>query len=121
MSKVFVEGDEFNVASPCPHGVINIFGKGWYETEIKEETIYIRPKWISVKERKPEPYDFVLVFADNQGSGEPKAISIARLIGNNCDTWDFIGESNMGVYQDIEYHMEGEDITHWTPLPEFPQ
>lgn len=80
--------------------------------------------WISIKERLPDIYDFVLVFADNQGTNEPKPISIARLLPGNGN-WEFMYEydngSGGGVYQDIEWSIEVEDITHWMPLPKAPK
>ncbi len=81
-----------------------------------------RDKWISVKDRKPQLYDFVFVLADNHGTGEPKPISIARLFDNdNGDKWDFLGNLKVGAYMDIEYDMESEDITHWMRLPKPPE
>lgn len=80
-------------------------------------------QWISVKERLPELYDYVLVFADYQGCSEPRPISIARL--NPDEVWDFLHEyddgGGKGVYMDLEYPICcGEDITHWMPLPRRP-
>lgn len=78
--------------------------------------------WIKCSDRMPELYDFVLVFADNKGTGEPKPMSIARFDG---DGWCFINENkrfgSMGAWMDIEYHMDGNDITHWMPLPKPPE
>ncbi len=81
--------------------------------------------WISVKEKLPELYDYVLVVADYKGTGEPKPIHIARLereIG-----WAFLGftaEDSWspvnGAWSDIEYDLTSEDITHWMPLPNPP-
>lgn len=80
-------------------------------------------EWINVKDRLPEPYDFVLVFADNQGSNEPKPISLARLIPGGT-VWEFLYEygdaSGAGVYQDLEWPVEMDDITHWMKLPKGP-
>lgn len=81
-------------------------------------------QWISVKDRLPEPYDFVLVFADNKGINEPKPMSIARIEINN-ENWEFVNRSplmpNYGVYMDIEHDMDSDDVTHWMPLPEPPK
>ncbi len=84
----------------------------------------MRDQWISIKDALPELYDFVIVFADNKGTDEPKPMSIARI-----DTlephWEFVNQApcmpNYGVYMDIEYSMDSEHVTHWMPLPEFPK
>ena len=34
-------------------------------------------EWISVKDRLPENGEYVLVYSDNPGTGEPKPIAIA--------------------------------------------
>lgn len=74
--------------------------------------------WISVKDRLPEPYDFVLVFADNEGTGEPRPMSIARW---EKGSWGFVNNTplmcNQGAWMDIEYDMDSDDVTHWMPLP----
>jgi len=78
-------------------------------------------EWISVKDKLPELYDFVLVFADNQGTNEPKPFSIARW---ESEKWEFINHSplmpNYGAYMEMEYNMDSEDVTHWMPLPQPP-
>jgi hypothetical protein len=81
------------------------------------------PEWISVHEKLPEPYDFVLVFATTQGTNEPNPISLARLLPGRAN-WEFLSEyedgSGAGVYQDLEWPVEVEDITHWMKLPKRP-
>ena len=74
-------------------------------------------EWIKCCDRLPELFDFVLVFADNKGTGEPKPISIARWEG---DKWIFLGTLEEGAWMDIEYSMETEDITHWMKFPSLP-
>ncbi len=80
-------------------------------------------EWISVKDRFPEKYDFVLVFANNKGTNEPKPISIARI--NDVFEWEFCNHRspmpNYGAYMDIEYDMDSDDITHWMLLPKPPK
>jgi hypothetical protein len=75
--------------------------------------------WISVLDKLPPVYDFVLVFANNLGSGEPKPISIARI--DISGSWEFMGDVEkfgaVGAYMDIEYEMDEYQITHWMPLP----
>lgn len=83
------------------------------------EKVFSSMQWISVQDKLPELYDFVLVFAHNKGTNEPKPISIARII-NKQNTWDMLGNLEEGAYQDIEYSMDTTDITHWMPLPEEP-
>lgn len=78
--------------------------------------------WINAKDRLPDLYNFVLVFANNQGTDEPKPFSIARWNGTE---WEFINHDilmpNYGAWMDIEYDMDSDDITHWMPLPEAPK
>ena len=80
-------------------------------------------EWIKCSEKLPELYAYVLVLADNKGTGEPKPISIAML--DNENNWDFVNHtktmSNYGVWMDIEYVMDEEDITHWMLLPKLPK
>ncbi len=80
-------------------------------------------EWISVKDLEPELYTFVLVFANNQGTNEPKPIAIARIDARG--KWNFSNHSpvfpNYGAWQEIEYNMDSDDVTHWMPLPEPPE
>ncbi len=80
-------------------------------------------EWVSINDKLPEPYDFVLVFAHTKGTNEPKPISLARLIPGGTN-WQFLSEykdgSGAGVYQDLEWPVEREDITHWMSLPKPP-
>lgn len=78
-------------------------------------------KWISVKDRLPESCTYVLVFADNQGTNEPKPYSIAKW---EYSQWEFVNEEmawTYGAHQDMDYSMWGSDITHWMPLPPPPK
>jgi len=77
-------------------------------------------EWISIKDSLPREYDFVLVFADNQSMLKPKPTSIARIISKG--KWDFLGQwtSSVGAWMDKECYMNGDDITHWMPLPKSP-
>ena len=83
-------------------------------------------EWIKCSERLPNLYDFVLVCANFQGTGEPKPIQIARRSGGWADNecWEFVNtiqRNNVtGAWMDIEYPMNMDDITHWMPLPEPP-
>lgn len=57
-----------------------------------------------------------------KGTNEPCPIAIAR---STTTEWEFINQQplipNVGAYMDMEYEMEGDDITHWTPLPKPPK
>ena len=76
-------------------------------------------KWISVKDRLPDAYTFVLVCANFQGTGEPKPINISRFA---LTKWEFLsGHEEVGAWSDIEYGMDINDITHWMPLPKSPE
>ncbi len=104
---------------------IDMQGLDGYETfVIDSHTVGIRPKWISVKERLPDFYDYVLVLADNPGTNEPKPISIAR-VRIQDEKWEFCEGKDpewvYGAYMDIEYSIEKNDITHWMPLPQPPK
>jgi len=77
-------------------------------------------EWISVKDRLPYLYDFVLVFADNKGTNEPRPVAIARLV-HEYDVWELLGNLCVGAYHDIEYSMDRWEITHWMPLPPPPK
>jgi len=80
-------------------------------------------KWIKCTERLPEPYTYVLVFADNPGTMEPKPMQFAII--KNKGVFEFTNalddEGDYGVWMDISYFMEIEDITHWMPLPALPE
>lgn len=81
-------------------------------------------EWISIEEELPYPYDFVLVLSTTKGTNEPKPMTLARLIPGG-KLWEFLHEykdgSGVGVYQDLEWNVDMEDITHWMPLPSPPE
>jgi len=81
-------------------------------------------EWISIEDRLPKFYDYVIVFAKLHGTSEPCPTSIARM--NPDLKWEFVNELNdvdttYGVYQDIMWPINRTDITHWMPLPEAPK
>lgn len=88
-------------------------------------------EWIKCGDKLPDLYTYVLVLADNQGTDEPKPISIAKLtsysLGSEfyiCD-WEFSNHipvmPNYGAWHDMDYTMNSDHVTHWMPLPKPPQ
>ena len=64
-----------------------------------------QPRWISVKERLPEKYKFVLCYKDGK-------TRIGYYIG---------AEYVKGVAAFADYHNHSFTVTHWMPLPEPPE
>ncbi len=64
-------------------------------------------EWISCKDRLPTEYDYVLVFCNLQGAGEPKPISIVRMINGQ---WDLLSNDFTGYWQDLECTIYQEHI-----------
>lgn len=77
-------------------------------------------EWISIEDRLPYLYDFVLVCANYKGTNEPKPIAIARIVDDCGCIWDLLGFLEVGAYMDIEYGIDRYCITHWMPLPKPP-
>lgn len=79
-------------------------------------------EWIKCSEKMPQEYDYVLVCANNQGTDEPKPISIACW---NGEDWDFLDGmsrgATYGAYLDIGYPMTNFDIKVWMSLPKPPK
>lgn len=76
-------------------------------------------EWISIKDKFPPEYVFVLVHQLNEGN-EPSPTSIARWEGNK---WNGLGENNdetNSFWSDLFWSMEWEKITHWQPFPKPP-
>jgi len=76
-------------------------------------------EWIKFSDKFPEILDYVLVCAIYKGTDEPKPISIARIYPDF--SWDFLGNIDVGAWMDIEYDMDGIDVTHWMPIPKSPK
>ena len=71
-------------------------------------------EWISVKERLPPSYHFVLIFCQT-GTNEPSSYSLARYEGDR--KWNIIGNGE-SVWSDLFWGIDSlEEITHWMPLP----
>lgn len=111
--------------NPLPSRCLCIHALDGYETyKVDDHTIGVRPIWISVKDKLPLPYDWVLVFASTNGTNEPNPMTLARLIPGHT-IWEFLYEyadtSGAGVYQDLEWPVKMDEITHWMPLPNPPE
>jgi hypothetical protein len=74
-------------------------------------------EWISVKEKLPDDYDYVLVYATMNGTNEPCPISIARRYGRE---WEILNDEGIGFCMDSSMYILAKDITHWAPLPKAP-
>lgn len=64
--------------------------------------------WISVKDKKPDSGDMVLLLTD---LGEPIVGRITRegiISGNECVAWDWA------------WNHDIDTVTHWQPLPPLP-
>ena len=73
-------------------------------------------KWISVEDKMPEPYDWVLVFEKRLGTDEPSPISIAQF----SEKWENLYRER-AAYDDLMWDIDVSSITHWMPLPEGPE
>ncbi len=98
-----------NMQTIVPGVEISFKGLDGYETYCEGTCVYIRPKWVKVKDGKPENYASVLMTYN-----------------------DFVmeGEYVRGdfYHPSLCAHIEGfcicepqEGITHWMPLPEPPK
>lgn len=77
-------------------------------------------EWISVKDRLPELYEFVLVYSSMMGD-EPCPITIARW---NSEKWETLcneEENNACACGDLFWSTDSKEITHWMPLPQPPE
>lgn len=78
-------------------------------------------EWISVKDKFPEDYEFVLVAALGKGTGEPCSISIGRF-NSGIPLWQLLKKypNNACACGDLIWDMQEKGVTHWMPLPEPP-
>lgn len=74
-------------------------------------------EWISVKDRLPETYFFVLVYSKMPGTNEPSPITIARWNGDRWETLCNEEENNACASGDLFWATDSDEITHWIPLP----
>ena len=97
---------------PCkPLSIQGIDGCETYK--IDENTIGVRPKWISVKDRLPECEKCLAVCISEKG----------KMYNMRHDGWfrDTLYACRMhGEEFIIESHGPTLPATHWMPLPEFP-
>ncbi len=109
--------DNITDKTPCePQKCLNIIGIDDYETiAIDSNTIGIRPKWISVKERVPNDDQDVLVYHN-----EDDHITVGYF---NSETVSFYIESDGSKFftddgweTEIPWAQKGR-VTHWMPLP----
>lgn len=102
-------------------------GRGWCSTAITRDAIaYIQqleeqqPRWISVKERLPEPNQDVLLIAHGW---KGQLLYIGRLHHEEAKTSWLTGITSM----ESEWRINGWSylktplVTHWIPLPEPPK
>lgn len=74
--------------------------------------------WISVKDRFPGRYTYVLVAA--QKDMDVTVISIARHIGFYWEMLSDEANSNAATKFGLTWFMRPNEITHWMELPEPP-
>jgi hypothetical protein len=77
-------------------------------------------EWISVNKRLPNPYHYVLVYAQKEGT-EPCPISIARQFKGLWEMMSDEDQSNAVACGDLTWGMNADEITHWMPLPTPPK
>jgi hypothetical protein len=73
--------------------------------------------WVNVKDKLPENYQYVLVYALTKGTGEPCPISIARSFNGKWEMLNYAEEENAVACGDLTWFMSDEEITHWMELP----
>lgn len=71
-------------------------------------------EWIKCSDQMPEPYHFVLVYADQNAVNGEGSWSIARY---ERDCWNVIGKGESVAHSDLFWGIDEGEITHWMPLP----
>lgn len=75
-----------------------------------------RMKWIPVDEKKPEPYETVIVsVATRNGYEEPISLETLAAYERRSDVWQD------GLDGSPVTKADYERVTHWMPLPEPPE
>lgn len=79
-------------------------------------------EWISVKDRLPDLYQWVLVTNSPTGTNEPRCINIWRWEGEDLG-WNglYTPHANSPTYYDIISDMFYDEVSHWMPLPKPPK
>ena len=89
---------------------IEILGSDGYETYVKDGKIFVRPKWISVKDQEPRKDIPILII--NKYRDFPTSV---RWVENGTYGEPSFFESN------DEYCISIDHILFWMPLPEPPE
>ena len=74
-------------------------------------------EWVSIKDKLPEDYQYVLVYGTAKATGEPCPISIARCFKGEWEMLNHSEESNSVACGDLTWYMSEDEITHWVDLP----
>ena len=102
-------------------------GRGWCSTAITRDALaYIQqleeqqPRWISVKERLPEPDQDVLLIAHGW---KGRLLYIGRLHHEEAETSWLTGITTMESEWSINgwSYLKTPLVTYWMPLPELPK
>lgn len=72
--------------------------------------------WHKYPDEMPEDYEYCLVYAKRNGTGEPCPISIAICYKG---TWEMLNHSQSNAVScgDLTDYMDSDEITHWSYLP----
>jgi len=74
-------------------------------------------EWISVKDKLPEPKEYVLLWLPSVGTGCTAIGCRDTPIGTKNS--DYYADSNTDWYA-RQYRYRDYEVTHWMPLPEPP-
>lgn len=84
---------------------------------IREAAVKLeRMQWIPVDEKKPEPYETVIVsVATRNGYEEPVSFETLAAYERRTDVWED------GLDGSPVTKADYERVTHWTPMPQPPE
>ena len=84
---------------------------------IREAAVRLeRMQWIPVDEKKPEPYETVIVsVATRNGYEEPVSFETLAAYERRTDVWED------GLDGSPVTKADYERVTHWTPMPQPPE
>ncbi len=104
--------------SVLPEQPLEILGMDGYETIAKDGKIFVKPKWISVKDKLPDSKQVCLLYVDYPPS------TTFNLLARPLDRSSiFIGGYSVFQSTFIEYHDQRtalKYVSHWMPLPSAP-